>query len=129
LRWTRWTWEKLATVPAVISLIDLNRQASLIHWIVEKYAIIKNWLFGWLPFHVPPSVGEDGGYRQFMDVTFHWTHQQIDELRGLQLRATQTLVAVQVLVLVYVAAFALVALTSSIRAHPKPPSSPPCLKH
>jgi hypothetical protein len=57
--WTRSTWEKLATVLAVISLIDLSSQlvkwAALIHWIVENYALVKNWLFGWLPFHIPPE--------------------------------------------------------------------------
>jgi hypothetical protein len=57
-RW-RSAWEKLATALAVISLVDLSGQlikwAALIHWIVERYAIVRNWLFGWLPFHVPPE--------------------------------------------------------------------------
>jgi hypothetical protein len=29
--------------------------AALIHWIVENYALVKNLLFGWLPFHIPPE--------------------------------------------------------------------------
>ena len=55
----RSAWEKLATALAVISLVDLSGQvikwAALIHWIVEGYVVVRNWLFGWLPFHVPPE--------------------------------------------------------------------------
>src|SRR5262249_17757176 len=29
--------------------------AALIHWIATKYAIVREWLFGWLPFHIPPE--------------------------------------------------------------------------
>src|SRR5258708_19274290 len=57
--WLRRTWEKVAIVLAVIGLVDLSRQliewAALVHWIVTKYAIVKIWLFGWLPFHIPPE--------------------------------------------------------------------------
>jgi hypothetical protein len=55
----RRAWEKIATVLAVIGLIDLssqlNKWAALIHWFGEKYAIAREWLFGWLPFHIPPG--------------------------------------------------------------------------
>jgi hypothetical protein len=58
-RWLRRTWEKFATVLAVIGLIDLTRQlvqwAELVHWIATQYAIVRSWLFGWLPFHIPPE--------------------------------------------------------------------------
>jgi hypothetical protein len=41
----------------VIGLADLSGQlikwAAVIHWIVTKYAIVRAWLFGWLPFHIP----------------------------------------------------------------------------
>jgi DNA-binding transcriptional MocR family regulator len=51
------TWEKVATVLAVIGLIDVSGQlihwAELIHWIAEHYAAVRTWLFGWLPFHIP----------------------------------------------------------------------------
>jgi len=44
---------------AVIGLIDVSQQlidwAAFIHRIVEKYAIVRAWLFGWLPFHIPPE--------------------------------------------------------------------------
>jgi hypothetical protein len=57
--WVRRNWEMLATVLAVISLIDLSSQlikwATLIHWLVERYGFVRNWLFGWLPFRVPPE--------------------------------------------------------------------------
>jgi hypothetical protein len=52
-------WEKIATVLAVIGLVDVTGQlikwAALIHWITEKYAIARAWLFGWLPWHIPPE--------------------------------------------------------------------------
>jgi hypothetical protein len=55
----RRTWEKVATVLAVIGLVDLTGQlikwAAVIHWVVTKYAIAKAWVFGWLPFHIPPE--------------------------------------------------------------------------
>jgi hypothetical protein len=57
--WLSLTWEKVATVLAIIGLADLSSQlikwAALIHWAVTKYAIVRAWLFGWLPFHVPPE--------------------------------------------------------------------------
>jgi hypothetical protein len=57
--WLRRTWEKIATVLAVIGLIDLSSQlihwAALIHWVATKYAIVRAWLFGWLPFHIAPE--------------------------------------------------------------------------
>jgi hypothetical protein len=57
--WLRRTWEKAATILAVIGLIDLSSQlihwAALIHWIVTKYAAVRTCLFGWLPFHIPPD--------------------------------------------------------------------------
>jgi hypothetical protein len=50
-------WEKMATVLAVIGLIDVSSQlihwAKLIHEIAEKYAAARTWLFSWLPFHIP----------------------------------------------------------------------------
>jgi hypothetical protein len=53
------TWEKVATALAVIGLVDLTGQlikwAAVIHWVVAKYAIVTAWLFGWLPFHIPPE--------------------------------------------------------------------------
>jgi hypothetical protein len=55
----RRTWEKIATVLALIGLIDLTGQlikwAGLIHWVAEKYAAVKAWLFSWLPLHIPPE--------------------------------------------------------------------------
>jgi hypothetical protein len=55
----RRTWEKIATVLALIGLIDLTGQlikwAGLIHWLAEKYAGVRAWLFSWLPFHIPPE--------------------------------------------------------------------------
>jgi hypothetical protein len=52
-------WEKIATVLAVIGLVDLTGQlikwAALIHWVAEKYAAIRTWAFSWLPFHIPPK--------------------------------------------------------------------------
>jgi hypothetical protein len=57
--WLRRAWERVATVLAVIGLIDVSSQlihwAKLIHEIAEKYAIVRSWLFGWLPFHIPPE--------------------------------------------------------------------------
>ena len=57
--WLGRTWEKVATVLAVIGLADLSGQlikwAAAIHWIITKYAIVRAWLFGWLPFHIPPE--------------------------------------------------------------------------
>jgi hypothetical protein len=57
--WLRRAWERVATILAVISLIDVSSQlihwAKLIHEIAEKYAIVRTWLFGWLPFHIPPE--------------------------------------------------------------------------
>jgi len=58
--WLRRTWEKIATVLAVIGLIDVTGQ--LIHWaqlkheIATQYAIVRAWLFSWLPFHIPPEL-------------------------------------------------------------------------
>src|SRR5713226_9762871 len=56
----RRTWEKVATVLAVIGLADLFGQlikwAAAIHWIITKYAIVRGWLFGWLPFHIPAEL-------------------------------------------------------------------------
>jgi hypothetical protein len=58
--WVRRTWEKIATVLAVIGLIDVSKQliewAEWVHWIATQYAIVRTWLFGWLPFHVPPEL-------------------------------------------------------------------------
>jgi len=55
----RRTWEKVATALAVVGLVDLTGQlikwAAVIHWVVAKYAIVKVWLFGWLPVHIPPE--------------------------------------------------------------------------
>jgi hypothetical protein len=34
---------------------QLIHWAALIHWIVAQYALAKAWLFGWLPFHIPPE--------------------------------------------------------------------------
>jgi hypothetical protein len=52
-------WEKIATGLAVIGLIDLTGQlikwAAAVHWLVEKYRIVKVWLFGWMPFYIPPE--------------------------------------------------------------------------
>jgi hypothetical protein len=52
-------WEKVAAFLAIIALVDLTRQliewAAWVHWIAEKYAAVRTWLFGWLPFHVPPE--------------------------------------------------------------------------
>jgi hypothetical protein len=57
--WLRRTWEKVATVIAVVGLIDFTGQlihwAKLIHEIVTQYAVVRGWLFGWLPFHIPPQ--------------------------------------------------------------------------
>jgi hypothetical protein len=53
----RRAWQKIATVLAVIGLVDLSSQlikwAALIHWIAETYAAVRAWLFGWL--HLPPE--------------------------------------------------------------------------
>jgi hypothetical protein len=55
----RRTWEKVGTVLAVIGLVDVTGQlikwATVIHWIAERYATARTWLFGWLPFHIPPE--------------------------------------------------------------------------
>jgi hypothetical protein len=55
----RRSWEKIAIVLAVIGLVDVSSQlikwAASIHWIATKYAIVRAWLFGWLPFHIPPE--------------------------------------------------------------------------
>ncbi|MGP0091280.1 MAG: hypothetical protein ACLPKB_15190 [Xanthobacteraceae bacterium] len=52
-------WEKIATALSVVSLVDLSEQfikwAKHIHWVVENYKVAKVWLFGWLPFHIPPD--------------------------------------------------------------------------
>jgi hypothetical protein len=43
----------------VIGLIDLSSQlikwAAWVHWITEKYTIVRAWLFGWLPWRIPPE--------------------------------------------------------------------------
>ena len=74
-------WDKVATVLALISLVDLTSQlikwAALIHSIATQYAAARTWLFGLLPFHIPPewhdyivllaiffSVANVGFYRQ-----------------------------------------------------------------
>jgi hypothetical protein len=55
----RW-WEKISAFLAIVALVDLTKQliewAKLIHEIAEKYAAVRAWLFGWLPFHVPPEL-------------------------------------------------------------------------
>ena len=42
-------WEKIATGLAVIGLIDLSGQlikwAAAVHWLIDKYRIMKVWLF------------------------------------------------------------------------------------
>jgi hypothetical protein len=54
----RW-WEKISAFLAIIALVDLTGQlikwASIIHWLAEKYAAVRAWLFGWLPFHILPE--------------------------------------------------------------------------
>jgi len=54
--WLQSAWEKVATVIAVIGLIDVSGQlikwAAVVHWIAEHYADMRTWLFGWLPFHI-----------------------------------------------------------------------------
>ena len=56
----RTAWEWVCGVLALIGVVDVTSQlikwAALIHWIVEKYAAVRVWLFGWLPFHVPPEL-------------------------------------------------------------------------
>jgi hypothetical protein len=78
---------KVSTVLALIGLVDLTSQlikwAALIHWIASEYAICRTWLFGWLPFHIPPewhnyivlsvilfSVTNVGFYRQTGELYF-----------------------------------------------------------
>jgi hypothetical protein len=57
--WPRWAWEKVGMVLAIIGLADLFGQlikwASAIHWVIDHYRIARIWLFGWLPFHIPPE--------------------------------------------------------------------------
>ncbi len=57
--WVRRSWDKIATVIAVIGLIDLSSQvikwAKLVHEIAEMYAAVRTSLFGWLPRHITPE--------------------------------------------------------------------------
>ncbi len=57
--WLRRSWEKIATVIAMIGLIDLSSQvikwAKVTHEITEKYAAVRTWLFSWLPWPIPPE--------------------------------------------------------------------------
>jgi hypothetical protein len=52
-------WEKASAFLAIVALVDLTGQlikwASIIHWLAEQYAAVRAWLFGWLPFHIPPE--------------------------------------------------------------------------
>jgi hypothetical protein len=52
-------WFFVSSALAIIALVDLGKQlitwASLIHWIAERYAAAREWLFGWIPFHIPPD--------------------------------------------------------------------------
>jgi hypothetical protein len=57
--WLRRSWEMIATVIAVIVLVDLSslvvKWAKLIHEIAEKYAAARTWLFGLLPWPIQPE--------------------------------------------------------------------------
>lgn len=52
-------WRKIASVLAILSLADVFGQvikwASLINWLVGKYALMKQWLFSLIPLHIPPE--------------------------------------------------------------------------
>lgn len=53
-------WEKVAVIIGVLGLADLFHDivqwAAAIHLVIAKYHAIKVWLFGWLPFHIPPQL-------------------------------------------------------------------------
>jgi hypothetical protein len=60
--WLRRAWEawlRVAGFLAIIALVDLTGQlirwAAWVHWLATQYAIARAWLFGWLPFHIPPD--------------------------------------------------------------------------
>jgi hypothetical protein len=57
--WFGRTWHKIATVLAAIGLVDVTGQlikwASIIHWIAERYAVVRGWVFSWLPLRLPPE--------------------------------------------------------------------------
>jgi hypothetical protein len=57
--WRRRVFERIMTVLAIIGLIDVAKQlvewAELIHSVADKYRFVKEWLFAWLPFHIPPE--------------------------------------------------------------------------
>jgi hypothetical protein len=50
-------WDKISLALTVLGLIDVTSQlvewAEFIHWIVQKYKIWRDWLFYFLPFHIP----------------------------------------------------------------------------
>jgi hypothetical protein len=54
-----WLWQRTNTVLAIIGLAsvfeDSVRWATAIHWVVEQYRVIRDWLFGWLPFRIPET--------------------------------------------------------------------------
>jgi hypothetical protein len=61
--WLRRAWQawlQVGGVLAVITLVDLTGQlikwAAVIHWIAAQYAVVRAWLFGWLPFHILPAL-------------------------------------------------------------------------
>jgi len=50
-------WAYVGTALAIIGLVDLTHQlvkwAAFIHKLAERYASIRQWLFSWLPLHIP----------------------------------------------------------------------------
>jgi hypothetical protein len=54
-----WFWQRTKTVLAIMGLAsvfeDSVRWATAIHWVVEQYRVIRDWLFGWLPFRIPET--------------------------------------------------------------------------
>lgn len=54
----RRTWHQIARVLTILGLINLFstlvKWVTLIHWLAEKYSGVREWLFGWLPIHIPP---------------------------------------------------------------------------
>jgi hypothetical protein len=58
-KWIADWWSKIATFLAILSLVDVTHQvvewATIIHAIMSIYVTTREWLFGWLPFRIPPA--------------------------------------------------------------------------
>ena len=52
-------WARIATFLAILGLIDVSHQlvewAAVIHELVSGYVAIREEMFRWLPFHIPPD--------------------------------------------------------------------------